>query len=131
MRVRKVASILAASFLCLPMLAISQGTAYASSNDVLTAQEEPTFSVYGTCGQSFNPTIPGGKAHWTIDCVNGQAGIVGWVKDTRSDGKCIQVKALWSDGTTKLSPRACPKNSKKSFNMSHAGSAVNGYLFQS
>lgn len=129
-----------------PLLALIAAVAFAGSfslSSVASAAspEEPADSsetlgvisvpIQGTCGQSFNPRIIGGKAHWTIDCVNGNAGISGWVEDTRSDGKCIQVKATWSNGTTKLSPRACPKGSKKSFELRGSGKTVKAYVFQS
>jgi hypothetical protein len=85
----------------------------------------------------FNPTVPGGEAHWT-KCINysglwTSVTVDGWVKDTRADGKCAQVKAIFNDGTdTDYSPKACPAGHKQSFSWNHVGaSAASVYLFTS
>lgn len=126
------------------LLTILVSNSIFSGSAVVAAASEhseiPSFAIeeihsivlLGTCGQSFNPSVRGGKAHWTIDCVNGNAGVRGWVEDTRSDGKCAQVKATWgSDRTTKLSPKACPKGQRRSFELRGKGATVNAYLYLS
>lgn len=132
MKLSKVSTIgVSAIFACGLIMSSTPAPAESikSANETLVGTIE--VPAQGTCGGSFNPKIRGGEAHWTIDCINGNAGVNGWVKDTRSDGKCIQVKATWNDGTTKLSPRACPKNDKKSFELRGPGKTVKAYVFQS
>jgi hypothetical protein len=54
--------------------------------------------------------------------------INGWVKDTSSDGKCAQVKAVYPNGT-QWSPKACPKGETQYFDFNGPGSSVPVYLF--
>jgi hypothetical protein len=91
--------------------------------------------LLGTCGGVFNPVVRGGilrrvraKAHWTLACHGGQITMSGWVEDTLADGKCAQVKAVFSNGNVFYSSKACPKGTRKSFSWSGPGRVADGYL---
>lgn len=67
------------------------------------------------CQNTRNVYIPGGESHYTISCDNyGHVIVDGWLKDTKADGKCVQVKAQLY-GEYFYSPRACPKGDVKTF----------------
>ena len=53
----------------------------------------------GSCGQTFNPSIDGGKAYWQLSCSGGNITMSGWVEDTSANGRCVRVKATFPDGT--------------------------------
>lgn len=82
----------------------------------------------GSCGQVQNVTVSGGQASWSHSCSGGNIRVSGWVKDTRADGKCAQVKAEYSNGT-QWSAKACPSGSVKYFDFSGPGNYVPVYLF--
>jgi hypothetical protein len=82
----------------------------------------------GTCGQTVNTSVSGGQASWSHSCSGGQIRVSGWVKDTKADGKCAQVKAQYSNGT-QWSNKACPKDEVEYFDFSGPGSSVPVYLF--
>jgi hypothetical protein len=83
----------------------------------------------GTCGDNFNPTVPGAKAHWEISCLSGnKVRIEGWVEDTRSDGKCAKVSAN-INGVTKRSAAACPKGDREEFEWTANGRTINAELY--
>ncbi|MFI6102288.1 hypothetical protein ACIA8G_42625 [Lentzea sp. NPDC051213] len=85
----------------------------------------------GTCGDVVNANVPGGQASWSHTCYSdGTMRISGWVKDTRSDGKCAAVKAEYQSGTQQ-SGRACPEGNRKDFSFYGAGQNVPVYLFTS
>ena len=72
--------------------------------------------------------VPGAEAHWT-ECHNGgRTQVTGWVKDTRADGKCAQVRVVFSNGTTRHSQRACPKNTVRQFHFNKPASDAQTYL---
>ncbi|MFM9448382.1 hypothetical protein [Streptomyces acidiscabies] len=82
----------------------------------------------GSCGQVVNASVSGGQASWSHSCSGGNIRVFGWVKDTRSDGKCAQVKAQYSNGT-QWSNKACPKDEVEYFDFVGPGSSVPVYLF--
>jgi hypothetical protein len=84
----------------------------------------------GTCGQTINASVSGGQAGWSLTCSGGNIRVAGWVKDTKADGKCAQVKAVYSNGT-QWSPRACPSGTVKYYDFNGPGSSVPVYLFTS
>jgi hypothetical protein len=61
--------------------------------------------------------ISGGESHYTISCSGGNVYVNGRVKDTRSDGKCAQVKVQIGD-QFHYSSRACPSGTTKYFSFS-------------
>ncbi|WP_090946795.1 hypothetical protein [Nonomuraea jiangxiensis] len=85
----------------------------------------------GSCGQVVNDVkVSGGQASWSHSCSGGNIRVSGWVKDTKADGKCAQVKAEYSNGT-QWSARACPTNDRKTFDFNGPGNSVPVYLFVS
>ncbi|MEI4274218.1 hypothetical protein TEK04_21040 [Klenkia sp. LSe6-5] len=81
------------------------------------------------CGSSLAPTVTGGQAQWSVQCVSGGSRVVGSVTDTKADGKCAYVSFSWSGGGSYTSARACPDGTTKSFDVTKAGKSVNGYLY--
>ncbi|MBW9211776.1 hypothetical protein KV100_19170 [Mumia sp. zg.B21] len=85
------------------------------------------------CGPNpINVYITGGESHYTIRCAN-DGGVIyvtveGWLKDTKSDGKCIQVKA-WMDSLYRYSNKACPKGEVETFSWRARGSSANVYTY--
>lgn len=84
----------------------------------------------GTCGDNFNPKVPGAKAHWEISCnaSRNTVTIEGWVEDTKSDGKCAKVSAN-INGTTKRSAAACPKGDREEFKWTATGKKIDAELY--
>ncbi|PRY44722.1 hypothetical protein [Umezawaea tangerina] len=72
-------------------------------------------TIMATCGSSGSGNTGGAEAKWTVRCNSSQIWIEGWVKDTVADGKCGWVTALYADGSTWESNRACPKGNKDTF----------------
>lgn len=83
----------------------------------------------GGCGQSYNPTIPGGEAHWDLSCGGGMITVSGWVRDTDADGQCAAVKATFAGGQTEVSRRACPEGDRQTFSWTHPGAIADVYLY--
>jgi hypothetical protein len=92
------------------------------------AATDGVFTVEGNCGQTFNPSVGGGAAAWTITCTGGKVSVNGWVKDTDADGKAAEVYGTWEDGSNFGTVRAGGEGTKKEFNKSHSGSHVYLYL---
>jgi len=116
-------------------MALSAGAAAAidanvGNNTAVQNSHATDISVLGSCGENFGPSIRGAKAHWTLSCANGRITMKGWVEDTRSDGKCAQVRGEFSDGTYD-SEKSCPagREHRKSFEWSGPGQIANGYLY--
>ncbi|MFF4795474.1 hypothetical protein ACFY2M_38455 [Streptomyces sp. NPDC001276] len=82
----------------------------------------------GSCGQVTDAKVSGGQASWAHACSGGYIRVSGWVKDTSADGKCAQVKAMYSNGT-QYSAKACPSGTVKYFDFYGPGSSVPVYLF--
>ncbi|MBB5912545.1 hypothetical protein BJY24_001412 [Nocardia transvalensis] len=93
-----------------------------------SAQADPG-QPEGTCGGVYNPSIGAGKAHWELHCKNGAITVSGHVTDTRSDGQCVKVKAVFEGQTTEYSAAACPKDTTRNFSWTHPGSIADVYLF--
>lgn len=81
------------------------------------------------CERPVEAYIPGGEAHWTECHESGLTVVVGWHKDTRKDGKCVQVRAIFSNGAVRHSSRACPKDDVDTFNFSERASNASVYVF--
>jgi hypothetical protein len=67
--------------------------------------------------------VTGGEAHYN-ECKNydNNLSVIGWVKDTKADGKCAQVYGYWAPEYYYFeSSRACPKGTVKYFNFSGLG----------
>jgi hypothetical protein len=92
---------------------------------------EGAVTIMGTCGSTFSPSVPGAQAYWEVQCFGGgYIRIAGWVKDTRSDGKCAKVKAIYEDGYSYFSPAACPNGNKRDFTSPiRHGKNINAYLY--
>jgi hypothetical protein len=84
--------------------------------------------IQGTCGQTFNPSVGGGAAGWTLTCAGGKIRAQGWVKDTDADGKAAEVYGTWGDGASFGTVRAGGEGTTVKFDKSHAGSTVYLYL---
>jgi hypothetical protein len=86
----------------------------------------------GGCGKTFNPDVPGAKAYWEVQCTSKSVRISGWVEDTRADGKCAKVKAIYDDDndSTYYSRAACPKGERQTFTSPYRpGNSVSAYLY--
>ncbi|MDG4803195.1 hypothetical protein [Micromonospora sp. WMMD980] len=81
-----------------------------------------------TCPKTRDVYIPGGESHYTISCSGGSVYVDGRVKDTKSDGKCVQVKAL-INGSWNYSEKACPSGTTKYFSWSGPGNAAEVYTY--
>ena len=86
----------------------------------------PAFA--GTCGQTFSPSISGGKASWTLTCSDGNITMKGWVEDTSADGECAHVKGIFNNNIVH-DAKACPKGTRTPFSWTHPGTIANGYLY--
>jgi hypothetical protein len=72
-----------------------------------------TLPAAAACDPPQDVRVPGAEAHWT-ECHNGKrTQVEGWVKDTRADGKCAQVYAMFSNGSRQETQRACPRGNNK------------------
>ncbi len=80
------------------------------------------------CGAVRDVYIPGAESHYTISCWNGYTYVDGRVRDTRSDGRCAQVKAQIG-GQFFYSGRACPNGTTVYFNFSAQGSGANVWTY--
>jgi hypothetical protein len=103
--------------------------AVATAAGVAVLAFTPGAAQAASCGTIANPTVPGAKAHWELQCDGGKITVTGWVQDTSADGKCAKVKAVFASGTTEYSNAACPKNDKDGFTWSHPGSIADVYLY--
>lgn len=119
-----------------------------SGDDVAASEGEPDEPVAdetdsgedeivekGKCGQSFHPKVTGGEAAWSLTCETRAMGsihiltISGWVKDTKTDGKCARVSVKLPSGKVLYnSPSACKLGKKYNFTYGGDYSALNGYL---
>ncbi|WP_405160728.1 hypothetical protein OG203_30695 [Nocardia sp. NBC_01499] len=109
---------------------VSTGIAYAATEPAATpASDNPPVEPRGTCGAIANPVIGAGRAHWELHCHNGAVTVSGFVTDTRADGQCVKVKAVFEGSITEYSAAACPKGSTKNFSWTHPGSLADVYLF--
>jgi len=84
--------------------------------------------IQGTCGDTFDPSVRGGAAGWTITCGGGRVRAQGWVKDTKADGKAAEVYGAWGDGASFGTVRAGGNGKRVSFDKSHSGKVVKLYL---
>ncbi len=82
---------------------------------------------YGVCGDTFNPSVTGGKASWTLSCSGNNITIAGWVEDTKADGKCARVTAYFSNSET-TTWKACPAGTRTNFSATKPGSLIDAYL---
>ncbi|MFF5173637.1 hypothetical protein ACFY3U_13455 [Micromonospora sp. NPDC000089] len=69
-----------------------------------------------------------GESHYTITCQGGNVYVDGRVKDTKSDGLCVQVKAL-INGNWNYSEKACPSGTQKTFSWSGPGNNADVYTY--
>ena len=67
-----------------------------------------------TCPKTRDVSISGGESHYTISCSGGNVYVSGWLKDTKADGKCVQVKAQIGSSTF-YSNQACPSGEVEYF----------------
>lgn len=80
------------------------------------------------CSESMDSDVPGGLAHWEASCDNGNITVSGWVKDTRTDGKCARVKAF-IDQKWEYSDKACPSGDVDKFKLTGDGNDAKVYLY--
>lgn len=94
----------------------------------VAAQAQPQDIVpLGGCGDTYNPSVGGGKASWTLSCSGSNITIKGWVEDTDNDGKCARVTATYSDGDTQTW-KACPEGTRTTISGSGPGKLIDAYL---
>src|SRR5882757_6870822 len=95
----------------------------ATSSPSAQATED---TVDGTCGNVFDVFIGGAEAHWTVTCAGGTVRMNGRVDDTRADGRCAEVKGVFSDHVNYA--RNCPATSPPTyFDWTGPGNTVYGY----
>ncbi|MFC4337883.1 hypothetical protein [Salininema proteolyticum] len=75
-----------------------------------------------SCGDTEDVYINGGEAHWTINCSGGETTISGWHKDTKADGRCVQVYGSVS-GNSFITPRACPSGEREIWSRTVSGTS--------
>jgi hypothetical protein len=87
------------------------------------------YAINGTCGDApFDVYIVGAEAHWTVTCAGGRVRLNGRVDDTRADGRCAEVKGVFSDHVGYA--RNCPATSPPTyFDWTGPGNTVYGYLY--
>jgi len=61
-----------------------------------------------------------GESHYTVSCRGGGVFVSGYVKDTLPDGKCVQVRVVYNNGS-QYSDKACPDPSTKTFDLKGPG----------
>jgi hypothetical protein len=89
--------------------------------------ETSDIEIMATCGKTYDvyvgPTSNRrGESHYSISCSGGKSTASGWLKDTRADGKCIQVKIVWPDnGADEFSKKACPDGEVQYFGFTGKG----------
>jgi hypothetical protein len=96
MRVAKKAAVAAA----LTGAVVSGALLGATPSMAASNPSDGMIVIQGTCGQTFNPTVGGGAADWTLTCAGGKIRAQGWVKDTDADGKAAEVYGTWGDGSS-------------------------------
>jgi hypothetical protein len=101
------------------------GTGAAISAAVMATSPAPALAA--GCNTTWNVSIRGGQSHYSVDCFGATYRVSGWVKDTKPDGKCAQVRAVFGSGV-KWSSRACPNGTRRDFSFSGTG-GVNVYTF--
>ncbi|GAB1539543.1 hypothetical protein NUACC21_22100 [Scytonema sp. NUACC21] len=105
------------------VLAVAAMT-FMSSVDSVSA------ATRGTCGQKFdNVTVVGGQASWSLSCSGNKITITGWVKDTKADGKCANVKAEGGGQYKNPLATACPKGKVTHFTWTVPGREIKAYLY--
>ena len=92
------------------------------------ADEESDVTIQTVCGDTMDPDVTGGLAHWEASCSSGNITVSGWVKDTKEDGKCARVKAF-IDGKWNYSNSACPEGETENFSFTGPGRSANVYLY--
>ncbi|HZE42038.1 MAG TPA: hypothetical protein VE172_24850 [Stackebrandtia sp.] len=105
-------------------VAVVAGTA-AVAGPVVVAQAD--IEPRTGCTDSVNADVPGGLAHWTAKCSGDEIVVQGWVKDTRIDGKCAQIKAFMDD-KWHYSDKACPEDQVEHFKFTDSGRTADVYL---
>lgn len=113
------------------VVALVASALFMATSDATAQDPDPTSTVEakGVCGQSFHPFVRGGEAYWTLSCSGNKITMTGWVKDTKADGKCAYVKAIFANGDSPTPAKACPKGDETSFSWSGPGRLANGYLY--
>jgi hypothetical protein len=90
---------------------------------------EGEFTVLGTCGDHFSPTIPGGAAEWSVICRSGYVYMDGWVTDTRVDNACAAVMGVFPNSPTQYASDCNVGGGRTNFTFKGTGTTVNGYLY--
>ena len=105
---------------------VAVATAIAASTIVVGGA---TDAMAASCGQTLTPTVSGGSATWTVNCTTSGVYATGWVQDNAADGKCAAVKFNYPDGSTWVSPRACPSGERQYWTSpTRTGRILDGYL---
>lgn len=112
------------------MTGVALGAAALGAGSASAAPARPAgvVTIQGTCGDTYNPSVGGGAAGWTITCAAGKVRVQGWVKDTDADGKAAEVYGTWEDGAGFGTVRAGGEGKKVEFDKGHKGSSVKLYL---
>lgn len=108
-------------------VAVGVLTLTATSVFGVASAASASIAPMGTCGQTFNPSVSGGKAHWDLICSGGNITMSGWVEDTSADGKCAYVTATFNNNINEQA-KACPSGTRTPFSWTHPGTIVDGYL---
>jgi hypothetical protein len=110
------------------LAAVASGGVLAGSAGATAETGSGWVVIQGTCGDTFQPSVNGGEAAWTVICGGGTVRADGWVKDTKADGKGAEVYGAWGDGADFGTVRIAGSGKQVTFNKSHAGSVVNLWL---
>jgi hypothetical protein len=111
--------------------ALAFGSLLASAPANAAPADTSDIGIMATCGKTYDIYVGPrgarrGESHYSISCSGSgsskKSTAAGWLKDTRADGKCIQVKVVWpGDGTTKFSKKACPEDEVEYFDFTGTG----------
>jgi hypothetical protein len=105
--------------------ALAAGLSIGSAQVATAGGVPETRGPQGRCGESFNPVLWGGKAHWANSCRNGKITVKGWVEDTGDDDECVYVVGEFNNDITDVSRYACYKGERVTFSWTHAGTIAN------
>ena len=105
---------------------ITAGVAVSAGAGTVMVGATPALAQ--SCPATRDVYINGGESHYTITCSGSRVYVNGRVKDTKSDGNCVQVKALIAS-TWYYSNQACPNGEVEYFSWSGTGRSASVYTY--
>jgi hypothetical protein len=90
----------------------------------LATTASPASAAAISCYAGYQTAIGGETQYFTCYSGNRPTRVYGWVRDTKSDGKCVWVRVTWYrayDSPTNDSGHACPNGTTLQFDFSMSG----------